>query len=176
MMIFLRAAILAIVLVWTTGAVAGSLTLVLTGETFDEPPVLELKSEGRLIARVSLTSALDTRTGRRLGDADPADFSQSFTFDLSATPIDPLQPLELHFLNDKWLGNDTGIDRNVFLMSADFDGVPIPIEAIDLHSDAGPVTPRRMWRGMIPLRNSSLFAVIPPPPDGWRSEATLAAK
>jgi hypothetical protein len=152
---------MALALLVSHGAQAATLSLVLAGESFDGFPVVEVRCAGQNLDRAVLTEAVDIRTGQRLRDVDPQSVAQSFEISIPEGSLETSASIELHFINDDWGGPGTNLIRSVFILSAALDGRPVALADIGLRNELGPVTPVRLWRGMVPLRDGGIFAVLP---------------
>lgn len=155
---------------------AGSInvTFTLSGEAFDGPPAYEIRYGDQEIAKGTVENAIDTSTDGPLSKlTDWQDHQKSVTVTVDSADLEKNQPFSVHFTNDKWGGAGSGLDRNLYVISAQVGDVKVASGDMKVLDKAQPKDNATGPRGAR-LGNNSSIAVIAPPATGWLPAAMQA--
>lgn len=144
-----------------------NVTIILAGEAFDGPPAYEIRYGDREIAKGSVENAIDTaKEGTIYKLADWQDYQKVVSIPIDSEDLGKNLSLTVNFTNDKWGGAGTGMDRNLYVLSAEVGSVKVAAQDIKVLDKAQPKDDATGPRGAR-LGNNSSVAVIAPPATGW---------
>ncbi|NGP18393.1 carbohydrate-binding domain-containing protein [Devosia aurantiaca] len=150
-----------------------TIKLSLAGEAFDGPPKFELRLDGKVIGSGVLDKAIDTgETGRLFANAKPRSYLQEFEFAVPESQFRKDGEISVILTNDKYLDEEVGRDRNLFVDAITVNG--LEIVAADLKLLNGDKLQLLDYQaGLMPIYESTNMAVAVPPATGWPAEQVI---
>jgi cytochrome c2 len=162
---------------WSTESVAetATLTIALAGEAYEGDPAFSIVLGDSRIGSGRVTTARDTATEGRLGpDRNLAAHVEAFTFEIPNFECLLDAPLSVALTNDKWSDTQPDLDRNLFLVSATLNGLPLAPRDFTLMQSGEPVV-MELYYGLLPIYSDMHSAFAQPPEGGWpRAGGTVA--
>lgn len=164
---YVLAGVLSLALPCGAALADATIKLSLAGEAFEGPPKFEVRIDGKAIGGGVLDQAIDTgETGRLFASAKPRSYLQQFVFEVPASQFSQDAQISIALINDKYLDEEVGRDRNLFIDSVTVNGLEIPAADLTL-LDGEQEQVLDYQAGLMPVYESTNLAVAAPPPSGW---------
>ena len=153
------------------------LSILVAGEAYEGAPVFEVRMGDKVIGRGELAGAIDTvKDGLLFCSSEPDAYLERFDFDIDAKDFDVNAPVEVALVNDKFLEEKWGYDRNLFVRSIEVNGTVVRSGNLKLSDGTEPLDVHYQ-AGLLPVYHQNHMAVATPPKGGWPENAnTLSSR
>jgi hypothetical protein len=153
------------------------ISILVAGEAYEGMPSFEVSLGGKVVGKGTLTRAIDTvKVGRLFFNPEPESYLETFDFTIDDADFDPDGTLSVSFVNDKFLKEKWGYDRNLFIRSIEVNGTVVRSGQLRL-TDGAERRDDNYQAGYLPIYHQNHMAVATPPEGGWPKNAqTLSSR
>jgi hypothetical protein len=156
-----------------------TITIAMAGEAYDGAPEFEILVGDDVVAAGRLSNAVDTEGDARFYlSPEPLGYLEHFEFVIDDDQLDPRAEISIVLINDIFIDEGLGRDRNLFVQSIAVNGTERLGSDLKAVLD-GQVIDLAFQAGLLPVYQQGQAVVAEPPATGWPSsdvaELTLGA-